>query len=129
MNRIASRKRSVAGPLPLLIRYLVTLANPTLIQQLKAGYKSDHDLLWVVDMQYDLSPSMAWCVESLDDLPTNLKPAFHTILFQSLLAHTRPQGQHLEPPCLTIQSLLRAGPRKRQRREYYLKATTDNKQQ
>lgn len=44
-----------------LIRYLVTPTSPSLIQQLKAGHKTVHDLLkqswlWVVDMHYDMSP-------------------------------------------------------------------------
>ncbi|MBC3435915.1 hypothetical protein HU735_10865 [Pseudomonas sp. BW16M2] len=68
-----------------LIRYLVTPASPSQIQQLKAGYKSVHDLLkqnwlWVVDMHYDLSPSMAWRLESLDDVPTQFKPPPHATL-------------------------------------------------
>ena len=68
-----------------LIRYLVTPTSPFLIQQLKAGHKSVHDLLkqswlWVVDMHYDMSPATAWNLESLDDVPEQSKPEPHATL-------------------------------------------------
>ncbi|UVL17606.1 hypothetical protein LOY42_17035 [Pseudomonas sp. B21-023] len=68
-----------------LIRYLVTPTSPSLIQQLKTGHKTVHDLLkqswlWVVDMHYDMSPAMAWSLESLDDVPLQFKPEPHATL-------------------------------------------------
>ncbi|WP_248919502.1 hypothetical protein [Pseudomonas entomophila] len=68
-----------------LIRYLVTPSSALLIQQLKCGHKSVHDLLkqswlWAVDLRYDMSPSRAWHLESLDEVPAKFKPEPHATL-------------------------------------------------